>query len=110
MLTVVVDVTATVARLNACEVVLAPTVTLALGTTAGFELVSATDAPLDGATPDKVTVTLMLLPPTTDVGDTETEVTAGNGTPIEIVPPTEVMAVGLPIDNTAKTLVGVRAA
>ena len=51
----------------------AATVTVDAGTAAVLELVSETAAPPLGAAPDNPTVTLMLLPPTTELPDTETE-------------------------------------
>lgn len=101
--------TARTATLNVCEVALPLTVTFVAGMTAGFELVSDTVAPPDGAAPDKATVALMLLPPTTDAGDSATEETVtGAAAWMEIVPPLELIPENNPAGDTAITLVGVR--
>jgi len=72
MVTEVATVTVAVGRLKLCEVEPAATVTFAAGNAAA-EPVSAMAAPPLGAGPDRVTVTLTVLPPTTEVDDNETE-------------------------------------
>jgi len=54
-------------------------VTVEAGTTAAFEVAMVTVAPPLGAGPDSPTVTLTLWPPTTEVGETETEETVTVG-------------------------------
>jgi hypothetical protein len=82
VVTVAVDTT-WVGRLNVCEVEPAATVTL-VEEKAAVDPVRLTAAPLPVAGPFRVTVTLTLLPPTSEVGETPTEETA-SGTRLTLV-------------------------
>jgi hypothetical protein len=104
-------VTVLVGILKDWEVAPAATVTLAGATTAEFELLSEIVAPPAGAVPERPTVTLTLLPPVTELGDTATEVRlTGVESWMEIMPPVETIGVFVPLGSTARALVGVRVA
>src|SRR5690242_582927 len=68
--------TTAVGTLNVCEVKPAVTVTLAVGNAAA-EPVSVTAAPPGGLDAVRVTVTFTLVPPTTVLGETDTDDTVG---------------------------------
>ena len=82
--------TAEVEMVNVADVAAAGIVTDA-GTVAGPVAESVTMEPVEGAPLDRVTVPVEELPPTTDVGDTVTEVMVGrpftvSGTEIVVLP------------------------
>ena len=94
--------------LNVWEVAFAGMVTVEAGTTAALELAMVTVAPPLGDGPDSPTVTLTLWPPTTEVGETDTEETVTvAGACMETTPPVAAMASKYPVDNAPMTCEGV---
>jgi len=79
MVAVAVEVTVAVEMVKVALLLPAATVTLAGGVAAGALLPSVTNRPPAGAGAVRVTVPWELVPPMTEAGASDTELTAGNG-------------------------------